>query len=139
MKRKNKLTRLSPKEQAQQMDELQRNERKMMDYCYANKDEFKLILCSSDGTKYENIIHDMAEIEVDVNAGQALQNNGNTGSPVRNTMLTKHLSIYWQADSFLAFEVIFTIFTKMRQNILRSLCAVLYCRLKNYGILTYIF
>ncbi|MDR3922296.1 MAG: TetR/AcrR family transcriptional regulator, partial [Clostridia bacterium] len=38
---------------------------KMMNYCYANKDEFKLILCSSDGTKYENIIHDMAEIEVD--------------------------------------------------------------------------
>ncbi len=37
----------------------------MMNYCYANKDEFKLILCSSDGTKYENIIHDMAEIEVD--------------------------------------------------------------------------
>ena len=25
----------------------------------------ELILCSSDGTKYENIIHDMAEIEVD--------------------------------------------------------------------------
>lgn len=62
----NAFTRLSPKEQAQQMGELSGEGMiKMMNYCYANKDEFKLILCSSDGTKYENIIHDMAEIEVD--------------------------------------------------------------------------
>ncbi len=47
----------------------------MMNYCYANKDEFKLILCSSDGTKYENIIHDMAEIEVDATHKFA-KNNG---------------------------------------------------------------
>ena len=60
----NAFTRLSPKEQVQQMDELSgEGMKKMMDYCYANKDEFKLILCSSDGTKYENIIHDMSEIE----------------------------------------------------------------------------
>ena len=60
------FTKLSPQEQAEQMGELSGEGMiKMMDYCYANKDEFKLILCSSDGTKYENIIHDMAEIEVD--------------------------------------------------------------------------
>ena len=60
------FTKLSPQEQAKQMGELSGEGMiKMMDYCYANKDEFKLILCSSDGTKYENIIHDMAEIEVD--------------------------------------------------------------------------
>ena len=75
----------------------------MMNYCYANKDEFKLILCSSDGTKYENIIHDMAEIEVD--ATHKLQKQWNS-SAIRNTMLTKHLSIYWQADCFRHFEVI---------------------------------
>ena len=37
----------------------------VLKHIYKYKDEFKLILCSSDGTKYENIIHDMAEIEVD--------------------------------------------------------------------------
>ena len=29
-----------------------------------NLDEFKLILTCSEGTKYENMIHDMVEIEV---------------------------------------------------------------------------
>lgn len=94
----NAFTRLSPKEQVQQMDELSgEGMKKMMDYCYANKDEFKLILCSSDGTKYENIIHDMAESKLTPRI--SLQKQWNS-SAIRNTMLTKHLSIYWQADCF---------------------------------------
>ena len=37
----------------------------MLDYAYGHKDIFKLILCSSEGTKYENMVHDMVKIEVD--------------------------------------------------------------------------
>lgn len=39
--------------------------RRMMDYAYANKNIFKLLLCASEGAKYENMVHEMAEIEVD--------------------------------------------------------------------------
>lgn len=34
------------------------------EYVYAHADKFKLILTCSEGTKYENLIHDMVEIEV---------------------------------------------------------------------------
>ena len=37
----------------------------MLDYAYGHKDIFKLIPCSSEGTKYENMVHDMVKIEVD--------------------------------------------------------------------------
>lgn len=37
---------------------------RMTEYIYKNLDEFKLILTCSEGTKYENMIHDMVEIEV---------------------------------------------------------------------------
>lgn len=38
---------------------------RILDYVYAHYDEFKLILCKSEGTPYENFIHNMVEIEVD--------------------------------------------------------------------------
>ena len=57
---------LSPKEQCEKMEsEAGSGMREMLDYCYAGKEKFKLILCSSEGTKYENLIHEMVEIEVD--------------------------------------------------------------------------
>ena len=57
---------LSPKEQREKMEnEAGSGMREMLDYCYAGKEKFKLILCSSEGTKYENLIHEMVEIEVD--------------------------------------------------------------------------
>lgn len=34
-----------------------------IDYMYDNKIAFKLILCSSEGTKYENIVHKIVDIE----------------------------------------------------------------------------
>lgn len=37
----------------------------MTEYVYENKDAFKLLLCCSEGTKYENMIHEMVEIEID--------------------------------------------------------------------------
>lgn len=36
----------------------------MVEYIYENFDSFKLILCCAQGTKYEDIIHEMVEIEV---------------------------------------------------------------------------
>lgn len=34
-----------------------------LDFIYRNFNEFKLLLCHSDGTIYENFIHDIAEVE----------------------------------------------------------------------------
>ena len=38
---------------------------KIVDYIYEHFDEFKLIICKSEGTSYENFIHNMVEIEVE--------------------------------------------------------------------------
>ena len=37
----------------------------IVDYIYEHFDEFKLIICKSKGTSYENFIHNMVEIEVE--------------------------------------------------------------------------
>lgn len=37
----------------------------MVGYMYDHYDVFKILLCCADGTKYENFVHDMVEIEVD--------------------------------------------------------------------------
>lgn len=36
-----------------------------MDYIYDNFDEFKLLICCADGTKYQNFINDLVNIEVE--------------------------------------------------------------------------
>lgn len=38
--------------------------RHFLDYIYEHFDAFKLILCCADGTKYENYIHDLVELDV---------------------------------------------------------------------------
>ena len=38
---------------------------KIVDYIYEHFDEFKLIICKSEGTSYENFINNMVEIEVE--------------------------------------------------------------------------
>lgn len=38
---------------------------RMVDYIYEHFDEFKLIICRSDGTAYESFVHNMVEIEVE--------------------------------------------------------------------------
>lgn len=35
----------------------------MIEYIYAHFDEFRLLLCCAEGTPYENLIHEMVEIE----------------------------------------------------------------------------
>lgn len=37
----------------------------IVDYIYEHFDEFKLLICKSEGTCYENFVHNMVEIEVD--------------------------------------------------------------------------
>ena len=36
----------------------------MMEYAYRQRGIFRLILCASEGTKYENMVHEIVEIEV---------------------------------------------------------------------------
>jgi len=38
---------------------------RMMEYAYEYKEIFRLLLCSSEGTRYENMVHEMVEIEVE--------------------------------------------------------------------------
>lgn len=38
---------------------------RMIDYMYGHFEEFKLIICCSGGTAYENFIHNMVEVEVE--------------------------------------------------------------------------
>ena len=60
------FTQLSPEEQKINMG-VQSGEcmNRMMKYAYEHKDSFRLLLCCADGTKYENMVHDMVQIEVD--------------------------------------------------------------------------
>ena len=50
----------------------------MLDYMYENEDEFRLILTCSKGTRYENMVHEMSEIEVQATHDfiHALETNG---------------------------------------------------------------
>ena len=37
----------------------------MIDYMYENIEDFKILICCSDGTAYENFVHSMVEVEVE--------------------------------------------------------------------------
>lgn len=56
-----------PKEvQAQHMGVDSRSSlNEIVDYIYKHFDEFKLLVCKSEGTSYENFVHNMVEIEVE--------------------------------------------------------------------------
>lgn len=59
------FTKLAPKEQLENLDNISGDCMQwMLDYAYENFDAFKLILCCSEGTKYENMIHEMVEVEI---------------------------------------------------------------------------
>lgn len=51
----------------------------MLDYMYENEDEFRLILTCSEGTRYENMVHEMSEIEVQATHDfvELMRKNGN--------------------------------------------------------------
>lgn len=57
---------LSPEEQRSQMGKISGECMEWMtDYAYQNFDAFKLMLCCSEGTKYENMVHEIVEIEIE--------------------------------------------------------------------------
>lgn len=57
---------LSPNEQKEGMGVISSAKMQdMMKYAYEHKEIFKLLLISSEGTKYENMIHDMVETEAE--------------------------------------------------------------------------
>ena len=37
----------------------------LADYIYENRDAFKMILCSSEGTEYNNLVHELAKLDVE--------------------------------------------------------------------------
>lgn len=56
---------LSAEKQCEQMGKMSGNAMKWMaEYIYDHFDAFKLIICCAEGTKYENYIHKMVEVEV---------------------------------------------------------------------------
>ena len=55
----------------------------MTEYMYAHHDAFKLILCCSEGTRYNHLVYDMAMMDVDATHDFAKMNNEN-GSPVKD-------------------------------------------------------
>ena len=60
------FTRLSPEEQAAGMGQASGDcLQQMLEYAHAHHREFKLLLCASEGTRYEPMVHDMVEIEVE--------------------------------------------------------------------------
>lgn len=85
---------LIPENQAAQSRELSTQYlRHFLDYIYEHFDAFKLILCCADGTKYENYIHDLVELDVARTEQYftALQNRGRLkgdASPELHHMIT---------------------------------------------------
>lgn len=57
---------LPPSEQKKQMSEISGEcMEHILEYAYKNLDELRLILTCAEGTKYENFVHDMVEVEID--------------------------------------------------------------------------
>lgn len=60
------FTQFTPEEQRDNKEDISRDCMDWMtDYAYENFDAFKMILCCSEGTRYENMIHEMVEIEIE--------------------------------------------------------------------------
>ena len=70
----------------------------MLDYMYENEDEFRLILTCSEGTRYENMVHEMSEIEVQATHDfvELMRKNGND---IRQIIGGYHLFLVSQFDN----------------------------------------
>lgn len=85
---------LQPEEQRSCMGEYTLAEVfRMTDYIYDNFQAFKLILCCSEGTPYENLVHDMSQMDCDAtrNFSDTMNQNGtpmNAVHPQLEHMLT---------------------------------------------------
>lgn len=60
------FTRLTPEEQRDNMGKISGDCMEWMtDYVYENFEAFKLLVCRAEGTRYENMLHEMVEIEIE--------------------------------------------------------------------------
>lgn len=60
-----RFAKLSPSEQRDNMGKISGDCMAcMMEYIYEHKDEFRLILCCSEGTRYEHMLDEMVEVEI---------------------------------------------------------------------------
>ena len=67
--------------------------RRAMTYIYDHFDEFKLIICKSQGTRYESFTHDMAELEENVTF-KYMENLKKTGAKINKVKKTEfHLLV----------------------------------------------
>lgn len=85
----NQFAQLPAQEQASSMEDYTRKAiRVMTDYLYDNHDAFKLILCCSEGTGYSDLVHVMAQLDVDA-THEFSQTSGQAGMPLNpvNPML----------------------------------------------------
>ncbi len=76
---------LSPEEQRTNMSSYTlEGLSKMTDYIYDHFEAFKLILCSSEGTPYENLIHDMTQMDCQAthNFSDTMSTSGLSINPV---------------------------------------------------------
>lgn len=61
----NAFTKLPPEQQSSQVGEISGDCMEwMVEYIYEHFEECKLLICCSEGTQYENMVHEMVEIEV---------------------------------------------------------------------------
>ena len=90
-------------------------------YVYENYDAFKLLLCCAEGTKYENMVHDMVEIEVRATHRfmEVLRSLGR-----KILRWTRSLSIFWSAVCLQAFlKWSCTICRKKKRQLSSGSCA----------------
>ncbi len=76
---------MPPEEQRTQMADYTRTcIMGMTDYIYAHFDAFKLLLCGAEGTRYENLIHDLAQMDCDATRdfSQTMHTSGVALNPV---------------------------------------------------------
>jgi AcrR family transcriptional regulator len=87
--RKN-FRKLSAEEQTRQMTDAARSGMThMLEYMYANEDVFRLLLLCSEGTDYEDFVHQLAEKETESSFAyiEALRNEGVPARPVNRKLV----------------------------------------------------
>lgn len=96
---------LPPEEQRANMGELSGECMDWMtDYAYGHLDVFKLLLCCSEGTRYEHLIHEMVTIEIDATHAFARVLESLGGPPYRIDPQLEHMLVSGMFSSF--FEMI---------------------------------
>ncbi len=78
-----------PEQTEHMMDNSEDGMNSLLNYMYQYRDEFKLLICFSDGTKYANFIHQLVEKEVDSTIAymEILKKMGHTCQPIQKNLI----------------------------------------------------